>query len=247
MTQPVTPWGAHVLQVALFSNSVFPTEKNHFLALLGSEPDTNEDRPREGVRTQTGEVDGAHVQIGVTPLRLDIVFSPPPQPASLDVGAIRTSIGPFVSELRKFSDVVLKWVESVDTPLVRVAFIGAAVAETASREETYGLLAEKIKSVAISPKMRDLIYRVNWPASTANLAEGFLNRLSTWTSFRLDVNAGLNPAATVTVGSKHFARIDMDINTPAERREPLPRADVPKLLSEIFELAIDVAEHGEPT
>ncbi|WP_420969316.1 hypothetical protein [Bradyrhizobium sp. B120] len=246
MTKPVIPWAAHALQVALFSNTVFPIGENYFSALLGVEPDTSEDRPREGVRTQVGAVDGAHVQIGITPLRLDVVFSPPPQAASLDVEGIRTSIGPFVPELRKFSNLILKWVEGIDTPLVRVAFIGAAIADAASREEAYDLLANSVKSLAVSPEMTDLVYRVNWRATTSTLTEGFFNRLTTWTAQKLDLSAGFNPQSVVKVGTRNFAKLDIDINTPAERRDPLPRADIPKLLSEIFELAVDIAEHGEP-
>jgi hypothetical protein len=247
MTTPVTPWTAHVLQVALFSNTIFPAGENYFSALLGVEPDTSEDRPKEGTRTQAGAVNGTQVQIGVTPLRLDIVFSPPAQPVSLDLEAIRTSFGPFVPELRKFAKAILNWIDCINTPLVRVAFIGAAVVETASREEAYGVIGQNLKSLVVSPQMHDLFYRVNWRAHASTLPEGFINRLTTWSSFRLDMSAGFTPAAAIKVGSKNFARLDLDINTPAERRDPLPRAEVPKLLSEIFELAIDVAEHGEPT
>jgi hypothetical protein len=247
MTKPATPWTAHLLQVSLFSSAVFPLSDDYFSVLMGVEPDTNEDRPKEGVRRQTGLVDDVFVQVGVSPLRLDVTFSPPPQTATVDIDAIRVALGPFVPELHKFSDVVLKWIDKVSTPIVRMSFVGAAVVETVSREDAYAVLADSVKSLAISPKMEDLIYRVNWKLASNTVSEGFLNRLVTWTSFRLNIAAGFDPKGAVHVANRDFARLDLDINTPADRRDALPRTELSKMLSELFELAIDVVERGEPT
>lgn len=214
--------------------------------LMGVEPDTSEDRPKEGIRRQTGLVNDVYVQVGVSPLRLDVTVSPPAPVATPDIDSMQIALGPFVPELHKFSDVVSKWIDKVSTPIVRMSFIGAAIVEAASREDAYAVLAANVKTAAISPKMEDLIYRVNWKAPSNTVSEGYLNRLLTWTSFRLNVAHGFDPQGAMHVASRNFARLDLDINTAADRRDALPRADMSKILAEMFELAIDAVERGEP-
>lgn len=238
-------WGAAALQIALFSKATpFSPSLDLYGALFGVEPDVSEERPKEGARRQQGQIGDVQVQVGITPLRIDVVLSPV-QTVGLNADALPISMGEFGAEADKFAERVTKWISGFSSPLSRIAFIGVAVASASSREDAYGILAQSVKSLKITPKMQDLIYRVNWTAPTARLKEGFLNCLTTWSAFKLSTSAGFSPRETVQLTERQFARIDLDYNTPAERDEPLPQSELAGLFQELFTLAKATVAKGE--
>lgn len=240
-------WGAAALQVALFSKGTpFPSSLDLYRVLFGADPDLNEERPKEGSRRQLGQIGNVQAQVGITPLRIDIVLSPV-QTASLDLdAALPTSMGEFGAEADKFEACVSKLFSKFDAALVRVAFVAVAIAPATSRENAYGILANSVRSLKITPSMRDLIYRVNWTAPTSRLKEGFLNRLTTWSSFKLTASASfVGQRGEVQLAERDFARIDMDYNTPAERVDALPQSELVGVFQELVALAKKTVANGE--
>src|SRR5207244_2184565 len=156
-----------------------------YSALVGGPPETQEDRPREGTRTQTGNVGENQLQVVVSPIRLDIILSPAPLGAQNMLGSFEIAMGDFRPELTKFEKMMLAWLPSWEVPTTRVALIGRAICLTDSAEDAYKVLQANLKSVRVRPgKMSDLIFRVNWKAKTKTIPERHFNRLSTWSAAR---------------------------------------------------------------
>jgi hypothetical protein len=94
--------------------------------------------------------------------------------------------------------------------------------------------------------MEDLFFRVNWKAKTSIIPEGYYNLLNSWTGVKFLTTAQSAPGGPeVALLERHFAQVEMDINTPAERADPLPRDRLGTIYSELFRLAVKVAEAGE--
>jgi hypothetical protein len=164
----------------------------------------------------------------------------------LGADGMTVSMGEFGAEADKFAEKVTKWIAGFEMSLSRVSFLSVAVAPASSREDAYAILAESVKSLKITPAMRDLLYRVNWRGNTAHLEEGYLNRLAAWSSFQLTATAGISGQRdTLKLSQRDFARIDLDINTPPERAEPLPQSKLPSLFLELVALAKETVAKGE--
>jgi hypothetical protein len=72
-----------------------------FSAITGDAPDTQEDRPKEGVRVQTGLFLRGSLQVVLNPIRIDVILSPVLGPEILLGGGV-TDIGRLRDHARRF-------------------------------------------------------------------------------------------------------------------------------------------------
>lgn len=239
-------WEATILQIGLFTQKALPLTTDVFTAFVGEFPERQEDRPREGIRRQIGRFDEAELRTTITPVRVDFVFGPAePTPASL-LGGFSFSVGELRAELAKFERRVLAWLPKWEVATTRVSLVVRARARASSSVDAYRILQENLTSVNVRPgEMSDLIFRVNWRAKTSTIPEGYYNRISTWNAVKLTATAAAQGGPEVTVGEQDFADVEIDINTPADRVEPLPREKLGTIYGEFFQLALRLAEAGE--
>lgn len=239
-------WQLAQARVALFTQRALPLTTDVFTALAGVSPESTQERPREGTRVQEGMAGETHLQVVISPVRLDINMSPPPVAPEALMGEFAISMGEYRVELAKFARIVLAWLPHWDTPTTRVALIGRAICPTPSAEDAYEVLKANLKSVRVRPgKMSDMLFRVNWKAKTKTIPERHYNRLSTWSAARITVHAGASPTDNIQVTNRDFAQFEFDINTPAERTAPLPLDKLGTIYTEFFQLAEALADVGE--
>lgn len=242
-----TDWHATSLRMALFPQQALPLTADVFGAFVGAEPDVQEDRPKEGIRRQVGKIDTAQLTATITPVMIDFVLSPLPLTAENVMGDLSSlRIGELKAELAKFEKRILTWLPKWEVPTTRVSLLVQARASASSKEGAYEILKNNLSSVSVNPKeMSDLIYRVNWKAKTELLPEGYFNRLTTWAAINLKVTGSLSQENQVTVRDQNFAQVDMDINSPSERTEALPKDKISTIYAEFFHLAANIADSGE--
>lgn len=237
-------WEALQLQVALFFNKATPGE-DFFRALTGEAPESQEERLKEGLRIQTGTMDGAFLQIVVNPIRAD-VFVNARIDAAVTLGMPPPTFGDFDIELQKFASRITAWLPSVTAPVSRLALVAKALAPAPSRQETYEILRDNLNSVVVDPeRMSDLFFRVNWKVPTELVVERYLNRLTSWSSIAFRLNASSGAAQPTFIGEKHYAQREIDVNTPLEHLEQLPPADLAQLFQELLRVVVDTAATGE--
>ena len=240
-------WQAASLRIALFTQQALPRTTDVFTAFAGEPPDRQEDQLKAGIRHQVGKLDNAVLRATISPIRVDFILGIPRPTAEELMGEFSLSIGELKAELAKFERKILAWLPRWEIATTRVSLIVQARAQASSREAAYQILRDNLISVRVRPEeMRDLVFRVNWRARTGTIDEGYYNRLTTWQALQLMATATTGPGRPeLTVQQRDFAQVDMDINTPAERVEPLPRDKLNAIYSEFFQLAVRVAEAGE--
>lgn len=239
-------WQAATLQLALFTQRALPVNTDVFTAFAGVAPDSQEDRPKEGLRRQIGKIDDSELHIQITPIRVDIVLRLPPTETP-PLGGIQVTIGELKAELAKLARMSLEWLPKWDVPTTRLALIVRALARAESTIGAYEILARNLRSVQVRPgEMSDLIFRVNWKAKTSTIPEGYYNRLTTWSTVSIRMT-GIAGAAgpEVSLSSNEFASVEMDLNTPAERTTQLPVEKLATIYKDLHQLAVEIADAGE--
>lgn len=240
-------WRTALIRASLFPQQAIPLTVDVLSAFAGEAPVRQEDRPKEGIRQQSGEVDGAQLTITATPIVLQIILSP----AQVSVQHILAEEPPLAGELKaelaKFERRLLAWLPKWEFPTTRVGLGVQGRASAGSKVAAYQILKANLRSVNVDPEgMSDLIFRVNWKAPTRVIPEGYYNRLSTWSAVQVRASAMSGPTSPeVLIGERDFAQVDLDINTPAERADPLPRERFETIYREFFQLAVGLAESGE--
>jgi hypothetical protein len=238
-------WQASTLQLALFTQRALPVNTDVFTAFAGAAPDSEEDRPKEGLRRQIGKIDDSELYIQITPIRVDIVLRAPPTETPL--GGVQVTIGELKAELAKLARMSLEWLPKWDVPTTRLALIVRALARAESPIGAYEILARNLRSVQVRPaEMSDLIFRVNWKAKTSTIPEGYYNRLTTWSAVSILMTGTAGAAGPqVPLSSNEFASVEMDLNTPAERTIQLPVEKLTTIYKDLHQLAVEIADAGE--
>jgi hypothetical protein len=241
---PSGNWEASQLQAVVFlRKAVSPADI--FSAITDEAPDTQEDRPKEGVRVQTGPFLRGSLQVVLNPIRIDVILSPVLGPEIL-LGASQT-LGDFATSLEEFASAIRNWLPSCMLPASRLSLVAKALAPADSTIAAYQILKESLTSVIVEPgKMQDLMFRVNWRARSAYMPEGYLNRLTTWGAITAKIQTGLpGSSPTIQVGERHYAYREIDVNTPAEHSEELPSDQLVPILDELLEVVLSTAKGGE--
>ncbi len=242
---PSGNWEASQLQAVVFlRKAVSPVDI--FSAITGEAPDAQEDRPKEGVRVQTGPFLRGSLQVLINPIRIDIVLLPVIGPEIMLGGASQT-LGDFATTVEDFASAIRKWLPNCGLCASRLALVAKALAPADSVTAAYQILKDTLTSVIVEPgKMRDLMFRINWHAESAYMPERYLNRLTTWSAITAKIQAG--PAGslpTVPLEERHYAYREIDVNTPAEHSEELPSDQLVPIFEELLALVISTAKGGE--
>ena len=79
---PSGNWEASQLQAVVFLRKAI-SAADIFTAITGEAPETQEDRPKEGVRVQTGPYLGGSLQVVLNPIRVDVFLSPVAGPETM--------------------------------------------------------------------------------------------------------------------------------------------------------------------
>ena len=231
---PATPWDIAAFEDVWGRFSNDPAE-------------LDEHRPRERVRRRAGTYkEGVVLEIGVSPQRVDIVFSPATTPQGQG-----ESLGPFEPLLREVAPHFAGWVENFPFDLSRGA-VGLTLMDPAeSRIASYQKIMEFAKSLTIdlSEPVSDLLFQINHPIGATSKDGLTINRLMKFgailrTSMAINFD---NNAPTIVEGAappRHFTTIELDINTAPGTT--LERASLRTIFQELLDISFNLAAHGEP-
>src|SRR5262249_34981790 len=152
------------------------------------------------------------------------------------------TLGELNVELAKFEKRILAWLPKWEIPTIRASLLVIARAKASTTEEAYEILKRNLVSVNVKPgKMTDLVFRVNWKTPTKAIEEGYYNRLTSWFTLKLQGRVQMGPdSPSVEYIQEHFAQVEMDINTPAERAGALPPDRLQTIYEELFKLAGEI-------
>lgn len=242
-----TPWSAERMRLTVFR---FPgTDFDAAAAwttFAGHEPEEISRKPSAGSSSAVGPFGAGRLMIECDPLRIHFIYAPAPpneKGIALDLGPMDEQIANFVSSAKK-------WLPSAP-PSLRIAYGLVLVRPVRSRQEGYVELSGYLPNVRIDPEhSSDLSYQINRPRGSNVLGNEKINRLSKWSVGLLVVDALAMSASREggrreRLSEEHKCRVELDINTIAERVEPLPQDRLVAVFEELVALAVEIAEKGD--
>jgi hypothetical protein len=160
------------------------------------------------------------------------------------------TLGSYPDIRDRFLNMMTPWLERGCPEIKRLAFTGALTQPVQGHESGYRRLAQYLPAVQIDPSSNDFHYRINRKKSSAWIPGLMLNRLNMWSlaRFRFEVQAQVlfeSPPAGVLREEHWVCMLQLDVNTDAERMEPLPRDMLSKLFHELVGKATEIAEQGD--
>src|SRR5262249_25069814 len=140
-----------------------------------------------GGRMFSGAFAGGQLSLGYSGQRIDIVLGP--QPTEPDPAAEKptlASVGPWPAVAEEFANMITSWLPTVRFPVIRLGLGAVLLHQTDTREQAYEILDDCLVSVTLSDpvRMRDFIYRINWPLESSVQRGLSLNRITAWSAIR---------------------------------------------------------------
>jgi hypothetical protein len=240
-------WSAETLRVSLFSSDPVKLSSDDWKRI------TRKDGPEAeqkvvGRHTMSGPFLGGELSLSASSSRFDCILSasPPAGPVSESYVPV---VGHWPEVCREFLVATEGWVGGIGIPIVRMAVGTVLLTPQPGMEDAYKSLLGMVESVKGDPaKMRDLIFRVNWPVNSASVNGLLINRLTTWTvvqmGYQVLVGTGANLRLDATPLS-YFVRLEIDHNTDGQRTQPFDPNRLVAIYTELTNLALETAEKGE--
>jgi hypothetical protein len=240
-------WTAETLRLSLFFADSVKASIADWKAITGQdEPQTIQSVA--GRRSMIGPFQGGVLQMNAIGSRLDIVLLPKTPSETVEDGYVPT-IGTLGDVCTDFVKATAEWLAGFEQPIIRMAVAGSALAKCDSLQDAYTKLLGMLASVKGDPeKMRELIFRVNWPVNSRQSNGLMLNRITVWAVIQIQlqimVQTGTKTVVNETPASQ-VIRLEFDNNTDAARTEPFDRASLVPIYDELIALALENAEKGE--
>jgi hypothetical protein len=243
-------WRPMELQVVVFpvGPSGLP-EEQWWREVAGQEPD--ESIRRRGERAYTGQLPDATLSLSVDPIKIAWAMRPRLDPENPPLSIPTLSAFPATRD--RFIGLMTRWITDLCPPVKRMGFAGSMIQGAESHADAYRLLSRYLPSVEVDPESYDFLYRVNRKTQSNTAVPNLgINRLSMWSATRAvfffqHITSGTETPATLThLREPQFAvKVDLDINSDAERADSLPTENRLDLLNELAAFATQIAANGD--
>ena len=245
-------WQARSLRVTAFpSPSAKIGEPKWWRELLGADAETRNQRVSRGELVEHGPFDTGLLTLTINPIRIDWTLSFRPEP---DSGVGIPSLGGFQEAGDRFIKLMEEWFGlATSPPLRRVAF-GAILDQLVdNHEEGCHILAKYLSCVQLSPAARDFLYQINRPRElqSSQTRKLSVNRLTKWSCVALQQGIihhsldGSQSTSSILGETRYACNLELDINTPADFMDELPRQALAQILREQYDLGKELAEKGD--
>ncbi len=240
-------WQAEALRFTGFIPGVSPEfAKGVWKNLIGEDPESQTQKPRQSLISETGPWGPGTLTIEIHPIRIDCVL----RPRSLKGDEPPPEIlGPFDDVITAYDKIIHKLLELDQfPPLTRLAYGAVLRIPVETLIDAMKLLNDFLPAVKIDPESSsDLTYRINRKRKMrVGEKEILFNRLNTWQTIRSSfISIDLAEKGTAHRQDVNLAaRLDLDINT-APSEEPFGREELIPIYSTLRELGTELAEKGD--
>jgi hypothetical protein len=236
-------------QVSQVRLTVFPTldstsrRPDWWQETTGAEPNESTADRKRNTSLVSGEFAPGILTLGLSPERIDWFLT-----ATNVLEPTAEPLGPYRETLDNFSKLAERWLGADVPDATRMAFGLVLQHPEADQKAGYQRLPDYVP-VRLEPDWRDFSFQINTPVHLAPEDYGltYLNRLSKWSVmvFRTGrltfaeqgiISGGATP--------QYSLRLELDISTPGESLEPLPRSKWVPLYRELVSAAQIIAQNG---
>lgn len=242
-------WQVELLRLTLISSEPVALAESDWTAITGEAEAATRQNVTGGKR-YAGAFAGGQLTLAGVGQRVDLVLNwqQPPQLTEVPQQSL-PSIGTWDQIRDRFTNATEKWLTAIKFPVIRLAFGAVLLSETGGLVQSYQVLQELLKSVAVDPeRMRDFVFRVNWPTESS-VSKGLrINQLTNWSPIQLQtLLLQLGDAQPNTASGPYaFAvRLEIDHNTDQENRMPFDSGVLVPIYKELIAKAVQNASSGE--
>lgn len=244
LQDPLDGWLAESIRLSFLDIPGW-TQRPIFGEVAGVEPTSTSVERMVQTQQEAGDVSHAFLNVMQQSNRIDIVLGDKPSQNTVDPltpGYKPFFVGPFRQTLEMFDAVADKAVNLV-SGAIRVAYAITLIRPTSDAQEAVRALHRLIPSVPVDPeKDSDLIFQINRPARDDQ--GRVINRLARWQALQvatvrmraLGVPMPILPSAPLATA----AQIYIDTSTDASNIVPI--SDLPRVVSELREHSVKLAE-----
>ncbi|GAB5494647.1 MAG: hypothetical protein Phog2KO_48620 [Phototrophicaceae bacterium] len=242
---PLSEWQALFLRL-----TIFPAPDENFdgrdwwESLVGSEPELQQRDKQTGERIYAGTFLNGHLTLSMLPTRINWIYSA----INNEIVTLNEipSIGKLEDEINLFGDSIKEWL-SKDCPNVfRIALGTRSIQPLDTVKDVYERLAMYIPVEIDSENSSDFIYRINRRRKSNVINNLELNRLSTWSAMRAQLEME-------TVGMPHLRHtqekyacsMELDINTVPNSDIILGNDNLIDIFLELIDLGSEIARKGD--
>lgn len=232
---------ADVCRITLFTCEPLDFKKTEWWEnVVGNEQDNREEIRREGKIIDSGSFyqdEYYTLYLSRENQRIDWVVKSSADDPSLS--NIESCISLMDDVLPKFHSMITPWLD-VCPAINRIAFGSVLLEVVTSRSSGYKKLNQYLHGIEIdAEKSKDFHYRINRPRAY-NLGDEHIeiNRLSTWGVIQR-INLLHNKP------DLFFTNLATDINTDAERKQPINTNVLPDLLKTLVNYSNEITEQGD--
>lgn len=247
-TSDLNAWLAQVLRLTAFPVDPEAALKQDLWEEVMGEPSETSTR-KKLLRTDEGRIDSKVLTLTIDLKRIEWAFYPEIDP--LNLPAEIPSLGAFTAAIDECSDFIRRFFSGHCPEIQRLAFGAQLVRPSESREGAYRILDSCLQDVKVDQNSHDFLYRINKKRKCLSLAHGpEINRLSTWSAIKLQFGTivqGSEPLSPLHPTEWEGCRLELDINTDANRKEPLPGESLLEIWQELVDLGKEIAERGDVT
>lgn len=233
-------WKAEHLRISIFVAGSIPAPKDIILNIFrvdvesASEKGFGAESKAEGVWMEKKIEVRKHVN------RLDFILSP----VAKDEFE-RDALDQWRSDLPVFLDVVGGWLAIASIPVIRCAVSLVGLLPVDSRDDGYIEFGNYVRPVKMRVKdFSDINFQVNIPIASTVVQGLEINRISSWAvAFAKVVSMGLG-GNLMHSETTYALRALVDVNTSAERSEPLPSNTLKNILVELSGSMVEILDKG---
>jgi hypothetical protein len=240
-------WKTESLRLSLFCSEPISLSDADWKAITG-EDEAETRRKVAGGRAMAGPFLDGNLTISAIGSRLDCILNQPNSSPAFEDNHF-PSVGAWPGVCDDFVKATADWLGSFTVPVVRLAFAPNLFGECPTRLDAYRNLTSLIKTVSGDPEhLKELVFRINWPVSSASVNALILNRITQWSVVELQIQTlTVQPGgAALNASPVAFAiRLEMDHNTDGGRAEPFDQSRLVPIYRELVMLAAENAEKGE--
>jgi len=237
----------HLRLTAFPINPAAAMERDWWREAFGQPPETS--TRKKHLHTDTDVIQEMRITLTVDPQNMNWVFQPVVDP--MNFGPDLATLAPLPEALAGCAELFAKAFGCL--PAVRrLAFGGMLAHKVQDHEEGYRFLDAYLPDVTLSPDSSDFSYSINRKRPSKSGIEGlYINRLSKWSILRWELRAGVisvampPPTHLVREDGGFACLVDLDINTPAEREDPLPVDQLSAIWAELVALGFEIAARGD--
>lgn len=239
-------WNAEALRLTVFLvPGTVANPNNWWRSVADSEPENSETKPRVGVRVDSGEFKDGLLVMQSQPNRVDWIYGN--RPGELD-DPFQPNFG---QRLPLFSEAVITWLRGCPA-ITRLAFGVSLILETTSKNDSYHLLSNYLNFDLEPESSSDFNYQINRGRLSRTVPELWINRMTRWSAVRhvklmgnLNLSESPSNFSLSSSDHSHGAKLELDINTSAERNAAIPDGARLQLYSELVQLAIEIVREGD--